>query len=537
MLSLKKILDKGPLAKFLVLTLFTFGAKAQTIDPPVIEEIGPNTELKVVPPTNTFYGTRGLSQTNSAEALGEGRLIFGFSGSWYQQQRNFSGVPNKDANIFAGIGSAAIGVNRQIDAFVSLTGFGSTDYESSDAAGIGSLGGGIQGTLPFEPSTPVRMAAQVGIFQGFSKNQIDSNKADGYNYFETRTGLDFTAKLIQSLVLGSEDLGFKFHANEGLVTSGESGTDALLLLGAGAQMNLFTTVVGLEMHSRTPIKEIDIGKDPLWITPSVQLRTPYSMNVILGGDIALSQDRDDAINSRPLEPYRLFAGLNFTFDTEASKRQEIKDRERREAAEKKRLKMSNMELSSSLVKQAYDDSVARAEQQAQADSAAARAQQDSASMAEKARQDSLALAESQRNLADEKSKRSEAEKQLLSTGLLLLDAVYFETGKTAISINSKPYLNIIAKMLAKYPKLQIEVAGHTDNVGSDATNQALSQGRAEAVAIYMVEAAPELRNVLTARGYGESMPKADNQSAEGRLRNRRTELQVTNKEALQEYNK
>lgn len=157
-------------------------------------------------------------------------------------------------------------------------------------------------------------------------------------------------------------------------------------------------------------------------------------------------------------------------------------------------------------------------------------------MAAKARQDSLALVESRKNLELEKSKRSDAEKQLLSTGLLLLDAVYFETGKTDISINSKPYLNIIAKMLTKYAKLRIEVAGHTDDVGSDASNQRLSQGRAEAVSAYMSSVAPELSNMLSARGYGESMPKADNKTADGRKHNRRTELQVLNKEVLREYN-
>ena len=167
---------------------------------------------------------------------------------------------------------------------------------------------------------------------------------------------------------------------------------------------------------------------------------------------------------------------------------------------------------------------------------AGKASADSAAMANKARQDSIALAESQKNLALEKSKRSEAEKQLLSTGLLLMDAVYFETNKTDISINSKPYLNIIAKMLTKYPKLQIEVAGHTDDQGSDAHNQALSQGRSESVARYMGETAPELKAMLSAKGYGESMPKADNKTAEGRKHNRRTELQVLNKEVLKDYN-
>ena len=85
---------------------------------------------------------------------------------------------------------------------------------------------------------------------------------------------------------------------------------------------------------------------------------------------------------------------------------------------------------------------------------------------------------------------------MLSTGELLLDAVYFKSGKAIISINSKSYLNIIGKMLLKYPKLQIEVGGHTDNIGSQASNFILSQNRAEAVRNYLIEVAPALSSKL-----------------------------------------
>lgn len=166
-----------------------------------------------------------------------------------------------------------------------------------------------------------------------------------------------------------------------------------------------------------------------------------------------------------------------------------------------------------------------------------KARQDSLARADKARQDSLALADSRRQLDAERSKRSEMENQLLSTGLLVLDAVYFETGRTDISINSKPYLDMLAKMLTKYPKLKIEVDGHTDSVGGDAYNQRLSEGRAMAVRTYLVSQVPELNGRLTANGFGESRPKADNGTAEGRTLNRRTELRVLNRDALDEYNR
>lgn len=540
--------------KFLSVTLliaFPVLANAQldtvNVDPPVTEHIGPNTEIRVVSPTNTWYGTRGLGQTGSAEALGSGRLIFGLNGSWYNQQKHFTGVPNKGANIYTGIGSIALGLNRHVDAFATISGFGSTKYTSEQASGPGTVGAGVQGTLPFAQSAPVRMAGQVALFQGLTNNPIDSNGADGYSYFEARTGLDFMGKLIQTFVVGSEDVGFKLHVNEGVITSLEEGTDALLVLSTGAQVNIFAAVLGLELHSRNPIDNIDFGTDPFWLSPSLQFRSAYDINLSVGSDFALSGNRDDAAGTRALEPFRLYGGLTFTFDTEAGARAAEKARAQREAREKNALRNSNR----SLKEQAKEDALEAARQKAASDSAAAamasknsgdsasmanKARQDSLAMADKARQDSLALIESQKALALEKSKRSDAEKQLLSTGLLLMDAVYFETGKTDISINSKPYLNIIAKMLTKYTKLRIEVAGHTDDVGSDLNNQRLSQGRAESVANYMVSVAPELRDVLSAKGYGESMPKADNKTAEGRKLNRRTELSVLNKEMLKEYN-
>jgi outer membrane protein OmpA-like peptidoglycan-associated protein len=513
------------------------GATAH-VDPPVIEHIEDTTDIKVVAPTNTMQGTRGLSQTSSAEALGEGRLVFGLHGPWYRQQKEFQGVPNAKADIFTGVGTVAYGISRQWDVFASITGYGTQNYNGANASGLGTIGGGIQATLPFTPSAPLRMGAQAGVYNGLSKNPIDSNFADGYNYFETRTGMDFRGSLIQTLVFGSEDAAIKLHLNEGVVTSIESGVDPLMLLATGLQFNLPVAALGIELHSRTALNDINFMKDPLWVTPSLQFRTAYNLNLSLGTDFSLSQERTSAPSGavRSLEPYRVFGGLAFTFDTQAEKRRQEKLERIRAAQERQRLRIKNEELAY----RSRQDSIEAASAAEAADAIAARAREDSMAQArisaERARHDSLSLADARRNLEIEKSKRSDMENQLLNTGMLVMDAVYFETGKTDISINSKPYLNMLAKMLVKYPKLQIEVAGHTDNVGSDAYNQNLSQGRAMAVMTYLVSQAPELSTRLTARGYGESMAKADNTTAEGRKYNRRTELQVLNKTALREYN-
>ena len=117
-----------------------------------------------------------------------------------------------------------------------------------------------------------------------------------------------------------------------------------------------------------------------------------------------------------------------------------------------------------------------------------------------------------------------------------MNDVYFRTAKTILTPDSKSYLNGIAKMLDKYPKLKIEVAGHTDNMGGLVYNLKLSQGRAKAGRDYMVSVAPELGSHLSAKGYGMTQPKVDNTTEAGRKYNRRIELRVLNREILQEYN-
>jgi uncharacterized protein (TIGR02145 family) len=130
---------------------------------------------------------------------------------------------------------------------------------------------------------------------------------------------------------------------------------------------------------------------------------------------------------------------------------------------------------------------------------------------------------------------SETEKVLLDSGMIVLDAVYFETGSANIHRNSKPYLKTLAKMLVKYPKLKLEVGGHTDNTGGLQVNMTLSQKRADAVAGFMREQEPALSGMLSSKGYGPTEPAADNDTDEGRETNRRVELKVLNPEVLSEY--
>ena len=101
--------------------------------------------------------------------------------------------------------------------------------------------------------------------------------------------------------------------------------------------------------------------------------------------------------------------------------------------------------------------------------------------------------------------------------------VKFVTNKDEISPESLSELAAVAKQLATCPAIKTQVEGHTDSVGSDTSNLALSQKRADAVASYM-SSQGVAKERISAKGYGESKPIGDNATEEGRVKNRRVEF-------------
>jgi OOP family OmpA-OmpF porin len=128
--------------------------------------------------------------------------------------------------------------------------------------------------------------------------------------------------------------------------------------------------------------------------------------------------------------------------------------------------------------------------------------------------------------------QTEAERQLIATGRIRLENVYFETNSAKLLPESETSLNEAGQALEKFPYLKIEVEGHTDTRGSDAYNMRLSQARAEAVRAYMLERFKLTAANYTARGFGESRPETKERNEEEMLRNRRVVLTVTNPEEL-----
>lgn len=104
----------------------------------------------------------------------------------------------------------------------------------------------------------------------------------------------------------------------------------------------------------------------------------------------------------------------------------------------------------------------------------------------------------------------------------LAKMIYFQTGKDVLVEASKQSLDVIAQYL-NATEGNYEIQGHTDDVGSDANNLTLSQKRAQTVLDYLV-AKGVSGSRLKAVGYGESQPKYDNKTADGRAQNRRIEI-------------
>jgi outer membrane protein OmpA-like peptidoglycan-associated protein len=107
----------------------------------------------------------------------------------------------------------------------------------------------------------------------------------------------------------------------------------------------------------------------------------------------------------------------------------------------------------------------------------------------------------------------------------VLKNVEFEQSKYVLLPESYPELEKLAETLRKFPELKISLEGHTDNWGDPRLNQALSEYRAQVVAVYLIRKGIE-ENRLEFRGFGGSRPIADNSKEEERAKNRRVEFRV-----------
>ncbi len=107
----------------------------------------------------------------------------------------------------------------------------------------------------------------------------------------------------------------------------------------------------------------------------------------------------------------------------------------------------------------------------------------------------------------------------------ILRNIFFDFGETELKKESSVELNNLVDYLNRNKNLQIEIGGHTDAMGTDEFNDALSLNRAKSVYNYLIEKGIDASR-LSYKGYGERMPIADNETDEGRALNRRTEFKI-----------
>ena len=109
-----------------------------------------------------------------------------------------------------------------------------------------------------------------------------------------------------------------------------------------------------------------------------------------------------------------------------------------------------------------------------------------------------------------------------------INDIYFGFNKYDLTAESKSVLDQLIEFLMENPGINIQIQGHTDNIGNDADNLKLSENRARSVYNYLI-----LKGILTKRlmykGFGKTMPVADNDTEEGRAKNRRTVFVITKK--------
>jgi len=116
--------------------------------------------------------------------------------------------------------------------------------------------------------------------------------------------------------------------------------------------------------------------------------------------------------------------------------------------------------------------------------------------------------------------------QPIDTGIIELKNIFFDVNKADLKAESKAELQKIIAFLKANPTLKVEFSGHTDNSGDKVFNKTLSNNRAKAIYDYVIEKGPIPAANLSYKGYGDTKPKAPNDSPENKAKNRRTELKV-----------
>jgi outer membrane protein OmpA-like peptidoglycan-associated protein len=526
-------------------------------------------------------GARGGILIPSAITLQRGALSVGAYGTLSRQGNLNTGL---------GLGSVGFGLTDNIQLYASFSSFLTDTGDNILAFGSATLGyesGPIGLTIrwPGPADRAFHIAANAAVTPGIHKEALS-----GHNHPYARDSFDVTLSLSQSLTIGSFDL----RAVEGIVVT-EEGTGGInipthAMLGGGLSWWVMPNA-GLEfellsrLETETPV---EIMRDYLAASLGAVVTLMPRLNLRGGYMLGLSQDRTDGIGTRA-EDWMAYASVEFILGNLV----ERPGRQPRPRRERPGVRPGVTDSDGDGVPDSIDeepltphgavvDSVGRALDtdsdgipdglDSEADTPAGAlvdaqgravdsdgdgvpdgidaeadtpqgAVVDSAGRAVDSDGDGIpdgidAEPNTPQGIPVDAQGRGlyGMEAELITKGLLTLNAIYFRYNSADIRPESFQTMQEVGLILAKYSELKIEVGGHTDGVGSDVYNLELSRARAQSVLNWILENIPDLGlSQFTVLGYGESQPVASNDTEDGRTLNRRVEFKVLNPAELDKY--
>jgi outer membrane protein OmpA-like peptidoglycan-associated protein len=244
--------------------------------------------------------------------------------------------------------------------------------------------------------------------------------------------------------------------------------------------------------------------------------------------MALDNDRSQRSAETTLAREAVQAAEDARITAERRAREAFEARQRQNALEAQK---QATEASLAAKEAAAQQQQAEAEAQA-AQQAAQQALQQQQAAEQQAQQAQAQAAAAQRQTAEMRDRLEQQLNAVLATretarGLIVnMSDVVFATGSYQIKTSAQIKLARIAGILMTYPGLKVQVEGYTDNVGSAAFNQKLSDQRANAVMQFLISQGVKAGSI-SAKGYGEADPVASNSTASGRAQNRRVQLVVS----------
>jgi outer membrane protein OmpA-like peptidoglycan-associated protein len=266
--------------------------------------------------------------------------------------------------------------------------------------------------------------------------------------------------------------------------------------------------------ARTSVNQAGTNPDVIRLAPSELARAREALN---RADKAWSDKRDDAETAHLAYLANQRAAIAMNLAAQRAADQRVADA----SAERERIRADIRTREAQLAQQRAQTAQLQAQsaqiqaQNAQAEAQNAQAQAQSAQ--------AIAMSESERANRLQRELEQLAAKQTDHGMVVSLQDVLFDVGRATLRSGAQARLDQLAAVLRNYPERRVLVEGFTDSTGSEDSNLALSQARADAVRLALIQKGVA-SNRIEARGHGESRPIASNSTSAGRQQNRRVEV-------------